>query len=585
MSRKSSSAALDTAAVVGAVAEWIRANPGDARKAPVPGASVEERRSLAALGGLAAALVPAELYPNLPASLHTWLSTPRPPDEIVARVRPRSTQLESVLAEIYNQLLPPTGRRVLGTFFTPSAVVDDMVRLASALSDSAPAVVVDPGAGVGAFTGAAARRWRHAQIHAVDINVVTLGLLAARASQLTPAAARRLTLHHADYLSWVRSRRSGEEGGTLTIGNPPYTRHQLLTARQKDDGMAAAGALLKDRNSTLAGYMVAATLGRLRPADSAVLLLPSNWLRANYARLLREWLWKRASRSVEIKVLTEQEVFADANVSASVLAVGPVRRKGARLVVKIGGDRRSISASQRRASAPNDWYALARSEVETDGDLSAVCLGDVVRVRRGAATGSNRFFVIDRALADRLDSQWVVRAAGRLHALDDDFLDEQSHDRLSKTGANCWMLRLPPDADVAGIQWYIDEGNEAGVANTFLAQQRTPWWSIEQLAAPRLLVQPMTKKRFRVVTNDVGAFHTNTLYGLYPLGLRGSAVDSIAEWLRSDDGQAALARCARPLSSGLMRVEPRALSDLRLPRAVAALLTGAAPTDEVKRSS
>src|SRR4051794_38865112 len=98
MSSKSAFDALDTAAVVAAVAEWIRANPGDARKAPVPGASVEERRSLAALGGLAAALVPAELYPNLPASLHTWLSSPRPPDEVVAKVRPRSRQLENVLA-------------------------------------------------------------------------------------------------------------------------------------------------------------------------------------------------------------------------------------------------------------------------------------------------------------------------------------------------------------------------------------------------------------------------------------------------------------------------------------------------------
>jgi hypothetical protein len=266
------------------------------------------------------------------------------------------------------------------------------------------------------------------------------------------------------------------------------------------------------------------------------------------------------------------------------LAVGPVRNKGARLALKIGGARRTISASQRAVAAPSDWYAVARGGVEVSLEVSAVSLGDVVRVRRGAATGSNRFFVVDRELADRLDTPWVVRAAGRLHALDDDVLDEQAHDRLSKTGANCWMLRLPPDADITDLEWYIEQGQAAGVSETYLARQRTPWWSIEQLAPPRLLIQPMTKGRFRVVTNEVGAFHTNTLYGLYPLGLRSSAVDSIAEWLRSDDGQGALARSARPLSSGLMRVEPRALTALRLPRAVAAALTGATPTDEVERS-
>ena len=42
-----------------------------------------------------------------------------------------------------------------------------------------PASVVDPGAGVGAFTLNAATRW-HAPLVAVDLNVVTLGLLAAR---------------------------------------------------------------------------------------------------------------------------------------------------------------------------------------------------------------------------------------------------------------------------------------------------------------------------------------------------------------------------------------------------------------------
>lgn len=551
----------------------------------MPGASEEQRRLLAALGGVAASLLPTDGTSDLSPGLAAWFDAPRPPDELVESVRTLRLPADQVLAQLYCALLPPAGRRVLGTFFTPHAIVSEMVELGAALAVDSPEAVVDPGAGVGAFTGAALQRWRRSEVHAIDVNVVTLGLLAAGSATLTRAARRRLRLHHADYLQWIGSRRPEPAGPVLTIGNPPYTRHQLLSSKQKDAGLAAAGALLHNRNSTLAGYIVAATLGRLRPSDSVVLLLPANWLHANYAATMREWLWKRSARQVEVRLLQDRSLFPDANITASVLAVGPVRPRSGHFHLDTGTENRLVTASKRTGLGPRDWRGFARGDGETQAALSTVSLSDIFRVRRGAATGANDFFVVDRELAERLDSQWVVRAAGRLHSLDDDLLDESAHDRLSKSGAKCWLLRIPPEADTSLIGWYLSEGKAAGVPKRHLATRRSKWWSIERLLAPRLLLQPMTKRRFRVVVNAVQAFHTNTLYGLYPLGLRAKAVDHVALWLRSDEGQEALRQIARPLSSGLLRVEPRAVGALRLPRSVSDRLAGASTTspDEVER--
>ncbi len=569
---------------VASLVAWLQDHPHEPERAPVPGASLEQRRRLSALGGVAAALLPTNETPELPSGLGVWLDAPRPPAELVARVKRLKMPADQVLAQIYCALLPPSGRRVLGTFFTPPTVVGEMVALSGTLIVEPPSVVIDPGAGVGAFTGAALRRWPRSEVHAVDVNVVTLGLLAARSASLTSGARRRLRLHHADYLQWIRSSRPEPTGPVLTIGNPPYTRHQLLSSEQKNAGLAAAGALLDNRNSSLAGYIVAATLGCLRPADSAVLLLPANWLHANYASTVREWLWKRRAREVEVRLLQEPGLFPDANITASVLAVGPVRKSG-RLTLDFGGAKRVVEASARIEPSPTDWRGYVRGEGDPALAGSTVCLSDIFRVRRGAATGANGFFVIDEDLAKRLNSEWVVRAASRLHSLDDDFLDESVHDRLSKGGAKCWILRIPPDADTSRIGWYLSEGVAAGVPLRHLATRRSKWWSIEQLPAPRLLLQPMTKHRFKIVVNHVQAYHTNTLYGLYPLGLRARVVDQVASWLRSDDGQEALTRVARPLSSGLLRVEPKAVGALRLPQSLADGLGGAsAPeSDKVKR--
>ncbi len=94
--------------------------------------------------------------------------------------------------------------------------------------------------------------------------------------------------------------------------------------------------LLQNRNSTLAGYMVAATLGRLRPADATVLLVPANWLHANYARAMRDWMWRRTPRDVEVHILQDQGLFPDANIAASILAVGPARSAARPLKLKLG---------------------------------------------------------------------------------------------------------------------------------------------------------------------------------------------------------------------------------------------------------
>jgi hypothetical protein len=46
-------------------------------------------------------------------------------------------------------------------------------------------------------------------------------------------------------------------------------------------------------------------------------------------------------------------------------------------------------------------------------------------------------------------------------------------------------------------------------------------------------------------------------------------VDELASWLREDDGQAALRAAARSHGDGLLKLEPSALSLLRIPATLA----------------
>ena len=150
-----------------------------------------ERRALAALGGLAAALA-GDRRSSWPERVKRWSDVgPVPAADLSEAVLTHTPGTSALLGLVYEEIVSGRNRRRLGTFFTPGPIVDFMLNR-SQEHLGVPAVVIDPGAGVGAFSLAASRRWPAAKVVAVDVNVVTLGLLGAVANE-------RIVLVHDDY--------------------------------------------------------------------------------------------------------------------------------------------------------------------------------------------------------------------------------------------------------------------------------------------------------------------------------------------------------------------------------------------------
>jgi hypothetical protein len=198
---------------------------------------------------------------------------PRPPAELIELVQRALEHQLDPFAEAYNASISTANRRRLGTVFTPDDVVAHMMDLVDAqLGEKQPAVVIDPGAGVGAFTLAAARRWPSARIVAVDINPVTLGLLGARLAferRLDPSLKSvDVDLRLADYMEQLpKLFAQSEPGPVVALGNPPYTRTQALPAEYKRAAMELAGGTITSGHANLAMLFQAMTLSHLRPGD------------------------------------------------------------------------------------------------------------------------------------------------------------------------------------------------------------------------------------------------------------------------------------------------------------------------------
>lgn len=548
----------------------------------VPGTSDVERSRLAAFGAVASAVLaevgiqPASLDDDLRAWLEAaptlTITDPSLLADLAAHLRDTETS-HDVLAQAYSTVVASQSRWQLGTFFTPHTEVEWMIgRWAE--KHGMPRTAVDVGAGVGAFTHAIKRAWPRTQVISVDVNPVTLGLLAIRSLVSDPAhqVPDRLRLVREDFFSWLTRDWQALGDGRLVIGNPPYTRLQLLPRDQRADLLAAAGGLCGPRAS-LSALITAASLTNLAPDDGLCLLLPSGWLEADYAAKIRDWLWSTTSRSVELH-LFEASPFADARVDAVALLVGP---SGAGASFTVGRrdprdhtDRQVATLPRHDAPSPARWRALF-GPAPNVASTHCVPLSTYATVRRGTATGANRFFVLDdaRRAATMMPDHVFTRVVLRLRHLTGDVVDDTSF--IAPPGnhvPHAWLFTASPDDEtIASVAAHITSGKNDHVDERVLCTQRRVWFDLRsEVRVPDILIGPFTNDRFRFVENRAQAAITNNLYGLtWDDDVPAPRRQRILAWLRSAPGQEALRAAARTRGGGVKKLEPRALMSLLIP--------------------
>jgi hypothetical protein len=537
-------------------------------KTVVPGTTTAERRRLAALGGIVRSIArPQRALDQMPSGVREWIEgAPAAPHHLVERVEEALRRDGAAFfARVYEGIVRGAHRRALGTYFTPQATVDWMLAEWSA-KEGRPRSVVDVGAGVGVFTASALARWRPGLICAVDVNPVTLGLLTALYMTMEkPPWGIRMVL--ADYTTWKGH--AHQTAPCVTIGNPPYTRLQLLPkpARMRLRAeMPECGT-----RAGLSTWILASALGRLRAQDGLLFLLPRNWMEADYATGIRARLWGARYRRVELTCLSG-DIFGDARIDAVALLVGARKRAPQPFVIRQAADDSGSPTTHRSGPTPTfverNHNSIATHRARNPSRSSpgvgrTVPLSKLATVRRGTATGANQYFVLSEATLRtwRLPPSSVYPLVRRLRDFCADAITEADIAALGEHVPRWLLLVRKSQVDrQAALRRFVAHGVKLGVADRHLCRQRSPWYDLHcDVNCPDVIVGPMSRGRFRFVENAARAAITNNLFGLtWAAEVTKQERATILRWLRSDVGQAALRAQCRSHAGGLRKLEPRA---------------------------
>lgn len=459
--------------------------------------------------------------------------------------------------------LGPRDRRERGVVYTPPAIVEAMVNW---VLEAEPARVIDAGCGSGRFAAEIARRCPDLELVCVDTD--PRATLACRAA-LSVHGAHRAHVVNEDF---ARLELPVCQGRTAFLGNPPYVRHHQLSMQQKRWAKGAAAALGLASWSGLSGLHMHFFLSAFRNGrrgDIGCFVTSSEWLDVLYGQPIRSALANGAG-VVGIHLLDPQaRPFHDAMTTAVVTCFeidSPTRRVRVRKLSAADelGDlsRAGRPVSRRSLAEAARWGGIVRGERER-APSGRVRLGDYVRVSRGAVTGANSFFVLDRMEAARLGlaeyTKPVLSQAAQV--LRSDGVVRQ--DATTKV-----LLDPDPTTDLSLTQHeplrrYLHLGAKAGIVEGYVCAHRSPWWRVGAKQPP-VVATYMARQAPAFAINPEGLSILNVLHGLYPrVPLSSEHLLGLVNYLnlrRTD-----LVGTGRTYQGGLEKLEPREMEQAWVP--------------------
>jgi adenine-specific DNA-methyltransferase len=472
-------------------------------------------------------------------------------------------------------------RNILGQFATPHALASDILRHALFLMPSCAKVdFLDPAIGTGSFYAAL-------RSHFQPDNVIR-----ARGFEVDPHYGlpamhlwneTSLELQIKDFT--VCPPPAVDDRANLIICNPPYVRHHHLDLHAKSRLAEAAARYSGIEIGGLAGlycYFMAIAHAWLAEGGLAGWLIPSEFMDVNYGSAVRKYLTEKVDL-VQIHRFDPKELqFGDAQVSSAVVWFRkrtPSPLQTAKMT--FGGTLadplvyRQIPIQELRKSSK--WSSLVHgpAKVRPSGHKWS----DLFSIKRGLATGDNKFFILTEEKAHRLlvPEQFLRPVLPSPRHLVSDVVEADELGRPS-LAQRLYLLDCPLNEEEvsrisAPLAEYLSGGRDKA-AQTYICSRRTPWYSQEKRPAAPFVCTYMGRglqdrpKPFRFILNKSNATALNVYLMLYPRPLLASAMQSdgkvaIAVWemLNAIPSEVLLGE-GRVYGGGLYKMEPKELANV-----------------------
>ena len=413
----------------------------------------------------------------------------------------------------------------------------------------------DPAMGTGSFFSALQTVFPSGMIEAAAGIELDEGFAAA-AEQLWTQSDLQVT--RADFTALAPP----QKRFNLVLTNPPYVRHHHLDRGAKERLKKAVDSRVGLDLSGLAGlYCHFLLLCDAWLDDDALCfwLIPSEFMDVNYGAALKEYLLTKVSLIQIHRFSPSDAQFADALVSSAVVVFKKTPPAPHCVTMSFSGSLLEPDHSRQidleELASCRKWTRLPRMAPAKENGASATMLGDLFTIKRGLATGDNKFFVLKRddAVKKGVPKQFAKPILPSPRYLSVNEIDDggDGFPRVKEPLAliDCDLPEEEVERKYPKFWEYLSQGKDDGVHKRYLTSRRTPWYSQERRDPPPFVCTYMGRARkgakpFRFIWNKSNAVAANVYLLLYPKGRLKTVLDQndelfpiVLDFLRSIDAE------------------------------------------------
>jgi adenine-specific DNA-methyltransferase len=478
---------------------------------------------------------------------------------------------------------PRAERNRLGQFATPTGLALDIMEYAKTLLPANSYVrFLDPAFGTGSFYSALMKTFPGNQIVAAEgfeIDKV-YGEPTVRLWNRTS-----LKLNITDFTS-VEPPSSESEKFNLLICNPPYVRHHHITSEEKLRLQSKAMRVSRVTINGLAGlYCYFMTLSKAWMTNNGIAgwLIPSEFMDVNYGTAVKEYLLNRVTLTRIHRFDPNEVQFDDALVSSAIVwyrnSKPPAHNE---VEFTFGGTLKMPEVSKRVSSSTlsNEpkWTRFpligARELVPTSN------LRYFFTIKRGLATGYNRFFILSREQIDRYSLPMGVFKPilpSPRHLKSNEILADPNRNPIMDSQLFLLDCKLP-EQDIReqypSLWHYLQLGEARGAHERYLCSHRSPWYVQENRPPPEFFCTYMGRtyekhnRPFRFIINYSNATASNVYLLMYAKPMlaygfedRPPLMNQVWEYLNNISPAVMLGE-GRVYGGGLFKLEPSELGNI-----------------------
>ena len=456
----------------------------------------------------------------------------------------------------------------LGQVETPAPVANLMARW---VMSTRPSNVLDPAAGLGTLLSACNREFGDAKLVGVERDAKTL-------QQAKALAPRGTKLILADYLHSDAGQFEG------IIANPPYVKAQRMEYVEADWRYFEErfGTSL-DRLTNLYALFLLKIWEDLAPGGRAAVLLPAEFLNANFGEEIKERLLLKLWPAGIAIFSPSLNVFAEALTTSAIVFLENGTERPPLRAAKVDtleeaaafvGELLAHPVTGRRVKytdlshlRPKDKWLnlLLNGPKHFDSDRFPRKIGDYFSCRRGIATGANDYFCLSRSALrehglNATDVEPCVTKAVDAKGL---VFTQAKFNALASADRRCYLLN--PSREGPELARYLQTGERLGIPTRHLPSHRPVWYMPENRAVAGIWVAVFSRENVKFILNNSNAKNLTCFHGLYAKRGFEYLAPLLVLFLNSSGGREAFSRVNRFYGDGLNKLEPKDVEAMPCP--------------------